>query len=194
MTDETEVALVPRTNSKNDIVWSTSIELVPPAEQDAYSAALRFWAGASASGRTSLYFYHGNLTGTMYREILKEALPEIKRMLPVGSWTFMHDGAPAHSDEKTNEWLEGHVPAFFRSGPSGQWPAKSPDLNWMENIWSVMKAKVSEGKSPKDLNDLKRRLVKVWDSIPAEVFRKCAAAMPGRLKEVVEGHGHPLKS
>ena len=48
MTDETEFLLVPRGNSKNDVVWARNLEDVPPIEQDAHPASVRVWAGVSA--------------------------------------------------------------------------------------------------------------------------------------------------
>ena len=63
MTDETEVALVQKPNNKNDIVWLPKGEDPPPVEVDPYAVTLRFWAGASAEGRTRLHFFAGYLGG-----------------------------------------------------------------------------------------------------------------------------------
>ena len=60
MTDEAEFQLVPRGNSRNDVVWARSVEDVPPIEQEGHSAAVRVWAGVSALGRTALYFLRWN--------------------------------------------------------------------------------------------------------------------------------------
>lgn len=192
MTDETEVALVQKPNSKNDVIWAPRGEPVAPVDVDPYAQTLRFWAGASAAGRTTLHFFDGNLNGEGYRGILASALPEMKTMLARGSWTFQHDGAPAHSARKTNEWLADNVPAFISSGPEGDWPAKSPDLNWIENLWGILQEKVSEKEIPKTLLGLKRRLVKEWSNIPATTLKNCAESMPQRLAEVVRRNGEPL--
>jgi len=112
MTDETEFLLVPRGNSKNDVVWVRNVEDVPPIEQDAHSASVRVWAGVSALGRTSLHFYDGNLNGERYRELLVEALPEMQQIFGDADWTFQHDGATSHSNKKTNELACGQCPAL----------------------------------------------------------------------------------
>ena len=43
-------------------------------------------------------------------------------------WCFQYDGASAHKPKSTNKWLEEHVPEHITSGPNGDWPANSPDL------------------------------------------------------------------
>jgi hypothetical protein len=194
MTDETEFQLVPRGNTRNDVVWVHSADEVPPLEQDAYSASLRFWAGVSAFGRTSLHFYPGTLNAQKYRDILNEALPEMRTIFGHRDWTFMHDGAPAHSERKTNEWLEDNVPHHITSGPSGEWPAKSPDLNWIENLFGVMSEKVSEPSPPVTVAALKTRLRKIWNEIPDETLQRCANGMPERLEEIVRVKGCALKN
>lgn len=192
MTDETEVALVQKPNSKNDIVWMPKGEAPPPAEVDPYAQTLRFWAGAFAKGRTKLHFFEGNLDGEGYRQILNDALPEFTKMLGSRRWTFQHDGAPAHKAKETNEWLRENVPKFIKSGPEGDWPAKSPDLNWIENIWSILDAKCSEGPRPRSLSALRERLKKAWANIPAQTFENCAKSMPKRLADVIRNKGEPL--
>jgi hypothetical protein len=166
---------------------------VPPVEVDPWAPTLRFWAGAASCGRTKLHFFTGNLGGEDYRDILHDALPEFTKIFGTRAWTFQHDGAPAHSAKKTNEWLNSNVPNFISSGSEGDWPAKSPDLNWIENIWGILQAKCSEGKLPQSIEELKRRLKKAWESIPPETFRSCAESMPKRLKDVIRNKGEALE-
>jgi transposase len=193
MTDETQVSIMQTPNSKNDIIWAPKGADVTPIEVDTNAQTLRFWAGASACGRTKLYFFERNLDGDEYRSILTRGLPEMKKIFGSNAWTFQHDGAPAHSARDTNDWLRANVPSFISAGRGGEWPPKSPDLNWIENIWSILKAKSSEGELPTSLEALRRRLTTAWASIPAEVFKNCAESMRTRLAEVVRERGNPLK-
>jgi hypothetical protein len=194
MTDETQVSLVSTPNSKNDIIWLPKGADIPTVDQDNYAKTLRFWAGASARGRTKLYFFHGNLDGESYRNILKKALPEMKAIFGSRRWTFQHDGAPAHTAQETDDWLEQHLPNHIPSGAGGEWPAKSPDLNWIENIWGIMKQKVSEGHPCTSLDALKKRLISAWTSIADDTLKNCAASMPKRLADVVRTYGKPLEN
>ena len=46
-----------------------------------------------------------------------------------------------------------------------EWPANSPDLNPIENLWHLVKRN-AEKRMPKNCVDLERLMVEEWDSIP----------------------------
>ena len=47
--------------------------------------------------------------------------------------TLLHDNAPGHTARATRGWLAAnHIPVF------GPWPARSPDMNAIENFWAQM--------------------------------------------------------
>ena len=45
------------------------------------------------------------------------------------------------------------------------WPSNSPDLNPIENLWSIVKTNV-ERRRPTNLDELRRFMVEEWDNIP----------------------------
>ena len=53
-------------------------------------------------------------------------------------WTFRHAGASAHKTKMTKPWLEDNVPHQITSGPQGERPRSSPDINWIKNVWAYM--------------------------------------------------------
>jgi transposase len=193
MTDETEFAIVHVSNLHNDVVWAHNRDEVPPCEVDKNAVSLKFWAGASATGRTKLHFYTGNVTSTSYVNLLQRALPEITGIFRDRHWTFQHDGAPAHSAHATSSWLDHNAPEYISSGPDGDWPAKSPDLNWIENLWGIMSERLEEGNPPRSLSALKRRLIQIWKEIPQETLQRCAASMPTRLRDVIRKRGNAIE-
>ena len=197
MTDESEVDLNPHRNPKNDVVWAESPESVPAQELQQWAPSVRFWAGACSFGKTKLYFYEGTLNGEAYRKLLKKALPDIKSIFPTrykNAWIFQHDGASAHKDRLTNEWLEQNVPKFITSGPAGKWPPTSPDLNWIEDLWGILTEKLKSYSTPvQNVKQLKTRLRKCWTAISIETLQKCASSMPTRLQQVIDGNGDALR-
>ena len=105
------------------------------------------------------------------------------------SWTFVHDGASAHKAKLTNEWLEEHVPNHITSGPTGDWPAKSADLNaTIEHVWGYMDGKLEKNR-PKTINTMKRRLKQLWGKLDQDTISKQAGRMKKRLKSIISSRG-----
>ena len=70
------------------------------------------------------------------------------------------------------------------------WPARSPDLNPMENLWGIMVQRVYDGgKQYATLAELKVALKKAWDDIDQKTLDDLLASMPNRLKECIERKG-----
>ena len=73
--------------------------------------------------------FKGTLDACAYVEMLQEHLePFIEKAYP-GGCVFQQDNAPAHSAVHTKEY-------FLDAGITDMlWPAKSLDLNYIENWW-----------------------------------------------------------
>uniref|UniRef100_A0A3Q1HV65 Tc1-like transposase DDE domain-containing protein n=1 Tax=Anabas testudineus TaxID=64144 RepID=A0A3Q1HV65_ANATE len=66
-----------------------------------------------------------------------------------------------------------------------EWPAQSPDLNPMENLWGDIEKSVSEAK-PRNVNELWNVVKESWSGITAERCHKLADSMSHRCEALSE--------
>ncbi len=99
---------------------------------------------------------------------------------------FQQDLAHAHTAKSTKSWLNDHGVGVL------DWPANSPDLNPIENLWSIVKRKM-RNKRPKNADELKATVKETWASIPPQQCHKLITSMPRRIEAVIKAKGAPTK-
>ena len=61
-----------------------------------------------------------------------------------------------------------------------KWPANSPDIHMIENIWSIVDNKLLK-LSIQNTDDLKTALQTVWTDISNDIIEKLFRSLPGQL-------------
>lgn len=69
------------------------------------------------------------------------------------------------------------------------WPAASPDLNPIENLWAILKTNVAK-RFPKTKAELEEFAVEEWRKIPQETIKNAILSMPTRIKQVIDRRGN----
>lgn len=100
--------------------------------------------------------------------------------------TFMQDNAPCHKAAIVlEEFDEGGVQLCH-------WPANSPNLNPIENLWAILKFKLtkhSPEERPKTMDELWICLQTAWDEVDLEHLKSLVYSMPKRMRLVIQAGG-----
>ena len=141
------------------------------------------WGCFSGIGTGSLYRVEGILDSNKYIRLLNSAMfPSVEKLFQNGEYIYQQDNAPCHKAKRVMEF-------FQRKGVSiMDWPAQSPDLNPIENLWTILKQKVHNSK-PSSLDVLWETVNGVWDNIEESIIESLVASMPKRVKAVIAAKG-----
>ncbi len=92
----------------------------------------------------------------VYQEVLEHfMLPAADQLYGDADLIFQQDLAPAHSAKATSTWFKDHdIPVL-------NWPANSPDLNPIENLWGIVKRKMRYAR-PNNAEELKATIRATW--------------------------------
>lgn len=152
-----------------------------------YPQSVMVWGAMSAAGGGPLCFIKGRVNAASYQEILEHfMLPSAEKLYGDEDFIFQHDLAPAHSAKTTGKWFTDHGITVLN------WPANSPDLNPIENLWDIVKRKLRVTR-PNTVDELKAAIEASWASITPQQCHRLIASMPRRIEAVISAKGFPTK-
>lgn len=149
------------------------------------------WGAFSSLGTATLCFVSNRMNSEAYTDVLEDALVPYLENLPDDSFIFQQDNASIHASRHTKDWFEA------RNLPVMVWPACSPDLNPIENLWSILARRVygpaSQRRVFNSIYDLKARITEEWMRIDQELLQSLCHSMPKRIFEVILKNGAATK-
>ena len=159
-------------------------------------SGIMVWGCMSSAGVGCLTRVEGNINAVIYVDILREhMLPSAHRLIG-HEFLFQHDNAPPHTAGITQEFMADPTPDFIKEmGGSWKfdvmdWPAQSPDLNPIENLWDELERRLHrEINRPQNQGELYQILHRVWAGLDRNVITNLLASMPRRCQAVINARG-----
>jgi len=71
------------------------------------------------------------------------------------------------------------------------WPANSPDMNPIENIWAIMKSEISKIR-PQTTAELNVEIRRTWRLLSDNTIVNCIQSMSNRLQLVLDNNGNKI--
>ena len=98
--------------------------------------------------------------------------------------TFQQDSAPCHKAKPVTNWFQTKNVEVLK------WRENSPDLNLIENLWTLIKTKVS-ALNPTSLDEPKQAIIEIWcKDIDQKVCKNLIISMPSRIQKVSKNKGY----
>lgn len=144
------------------------------------------WACFCGRGLGYMHIFNGKLNAKLLRSILiNNLLPSAKLHFsfdPPEQWYFQHDNDRKFTGNLVQTWLHNNgIPLL-------DFPAYSPDLNPIENLWNDMARRVEQRPAP-TMEILQDIVAEEWKATSIEFIQKLVASMPARCRAVIAANG-----
>ena len=140
------------------------------------------WGMMSAAGVGPIVRVQGTLNSDYYKRLLAQHVVPVFQQTSVSRPVFMQDNAPCHKVRTVMGFLQQENITVM------DWPAQSPDLNPIENVWKMIGERAIS-RNPKNADELWDFLLNEWTNITPSVCRKLVNSCGRRCAAVIANRG-----
>lgn len=174
-------------------VWRRKGERLSPQFISYVQRSGRFsvpvWGWCSGAGVGNLTLIDGRLDSQQYIDILDNIfIPQVRGIFGEERINFIQDQSPIHTARSVKTWFQDHDQDISLINL----PPKSPDLNIIENAWSLLKNRL-DTTDVVNREMLWERVEETWDTLAEDIdyWETLSRSMPRRLQLVLQmGGGH----
>lgn len=152
-----------------------------------HDVKINVWGAFCAHGVGRLHLIPGTMDQEVYLDILGDPmLSSADLLFGRENWILQQDNDPKHTARQVKEWFIDHdIPLL-------PWPSQSPDLNPIENLWSILDRNCRHRRT-NTKTELFQYLQEAWESIPKTTLESLVDSMPERCRAVIEAKGGMTK-
>lgn len=151
--------------------------------------SIMVWAGFSMRGKTPIAKITTRMNSKKYIEMLEDILIPYSEDVMDGDFVFQQDNAAIHVSRLSRAWFEEKNIELL------DWPARSPDLNPIENLWGIMARQVYDGgRQFSTVQELEVAIKNTWREINVKTLETLVNSMPDRVFNVIHRHGKQLNN
>lgn len=156
---------------KNEVILS---------RRPASVGTVMIWGAMTSKGVIDIVFLEGKLNAEKYINVLNKQITAIQQVMKGTNWIFQQDNSPVHTARLVMSWFQTHNIKVL------QWPAVSPDLNIIENLWGYLAREVyANGRQFQDRTELKNAILTCWKKIPLNLITNLYKSMPERIFNII---------
>ena len=152
-----------------------------------HDKTIMIWGCFAAHGVGILHLIDGIMDQHIYLDIVENCLlPSADLLFGRENWIFQQDNDPKHTARRVKDFItDNDIPTFG-------WPAQSPDLNPIENLWSILDKKLVNRKV-NTTPELFKLLKQEWNKLTTNELERLVDSMPQRCQAVIDARGLPTK-
>ncbi|CAF3774289.1 unnamed protein product [Rotaria sp. Silwood1] len=178
-TDESSFQLFRNTVCRWTKNPNNALKLVPKNRQKVHA-----WGAISMKGVLSCHTLRCNLSGPYYVHILKNYLLPADNFIEIV--VYRTTMTPKHTSNIFQQFNDKDILQLL------EWPSNSPDVNPVENLWSIVKCNIEKTK-PSNIDELELFLAEKFKNIDIDTVRNCVMSMKKRCLSLIDCKGERIK-
>jgi hypothetical protein len=144
------------------------------------------WGCVTAKGLGRIVRIEGNMDANLYTQILNDDVLGTLKDLDINKKDiyFQQDNDSKHTSKLAQAWFKKAKLDVF------DWPACSPDMNIIENLWDYLERKVrTRSPLPRNRKEMWGALQEEWMSVEEDYIEKLFQSMPDRIQALLKAKG-----